>query len=131
MRRLKMMLVMFGACCLVAGCGEDSESACARQAKIMEAGLSEGCQGRDDECWHCDCDNQGLRAHAEAGTTGVVWSCIPKTPEVCEDNPETEEDECGCEGDNLLNAEHCLADEDECKQLYIDMQNSSCVNTLK
>jgi hypothetical protein len=129
---IKFALVWLAVCGLVLGCGENGENECDKEAKIMKAGLDEGCEGRDDECWYCKCYNDGgKQVHTEPGPDGAVYSCVEPEIEPCVDDPETPDiDECGCEGKALADAEECLADEEKCRQRYIDMQDRGCENTL-
>lgn len=133
MRMIKFALAWLAVCGLVLGCGGNGGTDCDKEAKIKAKGLDEGCEGRDDECWACDCYNQGKVVKVEAGTGGAVYSCIdPEEPEPCVDNPDTPDvNECKCEGKALTTAQNCLVDEEACLEMYIDMQNAACRNTLK
>ncbi len=105
---------------------------CDKFAEIALSAMSDGCLGKDDLCWHCDCYHQNKYVNVETVGSEVIYSCQEMLP--CVDDPDTPRDECdtsGCEGEFLHAASRCVFDEANCWQHYFDAQVQFCDDTPK
>lgn len=129
MKKLSVILVAVMALGLVvtACSSSDGDNDCVKAASVMLSGADEACSGKSDTCWTCKCWNDG---HKTATTTdGTTYTCEAPTTTECKDDPNTDVDECACEGDALKAATACLADETACKKPMLDAMNLGCDNT--
>ena len=124
MKKLIVVLSVFVAMAFVFGaCGGSSKNDCEKAADAMKAGMDTACNGKDAECWFCDCYNQG--------------KTINDTMDGCKDITPCTGDQCtvDCTGDNLTNAQACLADEAACKaaagELITNATTGLCTLTAK
>ncbi len=122
MKKLSVTLaVVMALGLLVTACSSsDDDNDCVKAANVMLAGMDEACSGKDD-CAFCKCWNDGHKSLAQDGET-----CEEPQSTECTDNPDTEVDECACEGQALDAAKACLADETACKKPMKDTVDMVC-----
>jgi len=103
--------------------GDQAGNECEQAAEIFMQGFDQACAPRSTVCCFCKCwfDN---RKTFDTDEYFQNQNCLCEVPQP---NPQP------CEGDALLQAQQCLADESACRQeaidLVIDEQIGQCTNT--
>jgi hypothetical protein len=105
------------------GGGDQAGNECEQAAEIFWQGWDQACAPRATVCCFCKCWFDGRKAfNADEYFQNEICIC-----EVPQPNPQP------CEGDALLQAQQCLADETACREqaidLVIDEQIGQCTNT--
>jgi hypothetical protein len=105
------------------GGGDQAGNECEQAAEIFYQGFDQACAPRSTICCFCKCWFDGRKAF----NTDEYFQNENCICEVRQPNPQP------CEGDALLQAQQCLADESACRQqaidLVIDEQMGQCTNT--
>ncbi len=128
MKRFGLVLIVLAGFGLMFGaCGDDgAANDCEKVAQEQEKAITAVCSGKSDECWSCDCFNQGKMLDTDmTDPLNPVYSCIdiPPCTEYCDPVP--------CEGTALAAAEVCLADVAACTASDVASMGTLCDLTAK
>lgn len=105
------------------GRGDQQQNECAQAAEVQMQGIDQACAPLGAVCCFCKCWNENHKTF-DYELYGSNQTCQCEVPQP---NPEP------CEGENLTNAQACLANETACREQFMDMvtdsQNGICTLT--
>ncbi len=120
MKKLSIVFALAVAFATVAvACGDDdNKDACEKAADVMSRGYDSYCDGKSDQCYFCDCSNQGLEMQTTGDGTDVTFSCVQPTASTCDASS------ADAAGD-------CLDDESACESTASSLAQTLCDGSAK
>jgi hypothetical protein len=105
--------------------GNQERTICDDAQDVIKQAVDDYCSERDDQCWYCKCHNRGQDVGVEIGTSNYYCT----DPDPCQDDPDTSENECKCDGTNESEAQACLKDIEQCQAPFLAHAVSACNGT--